>query len=101
VVEAVERQPLTYLVVEAVERQPLTYLVVEAVERQPLTYLVVEAVERQPLTYLHKKKNRMALGQAILVVSEAVPSVLQSPPFSLNLLPWRPPTKINARGTYK
>jgi hypothetical protein len=43
----------------------------------------------------------MALGQVILVASEAAPGlVFPSPPFLLNLLPWRPLMKLNARSMY-
>ena len=48
-----------------------------------------------------RKKNRMALGQVILVASEAAPGLLlSSPRFLLNLLPWRLPTELSTRGKY-
>jgi len=44
----------------------------------------------------------MVLGQAILVASETSPGLLLlPPPFSLNLLPWRPSTKLSALGKHK
>jgi len=44
----------------------------------------------------------MALGQAILVANRTSPDLLLlSPPFSLNLLPWRPSTKLSALGKHK
>jgi hypothetical protein len=44
----------------------------------------------------------MTLGQAILVASGASPSLLLlSPPFSLDLLPWRPSTKLSALSKHK